>query len=702
MHFFSKIAILQQYFNLEINMRITVCNGGLTSFRSMNLGKIAEELRSEKMEKLIAHVRISKPFLGGRLSEPHRTRIPFWNFTGEHKMSGGERLFKGYTGLVLLEVNRLSSFQEAAALRNELSGYPQVMLAFIGCSGTTVKFLVRFVSKEGGLPSDRDEVKHFHAASCEQALRYFSMQLSRTPEIRTNDVRVLCRASYDPDCFFNEHAQPVVISNTVIAPALSVKPKEDVLLKGKSRVEVDSYLFSVAMQDAFARDLGDDLFAARSAYLVKLAENCFNSGIGEETAVRWTLFHTAFRNCEDEVRLVFKTSYKTEQRFGARPVISKEHKQVLNTIEFLDRRYCFRRNRMKGGVEYKVNSLSIEPYEFVTEEVLNTISIEGLKEGLDVWDRDVKRHVKSNDIPDYYPVDEFLNTLPSWDGKDYIRLLADTVQCKNKEEWRNHFYIWFLGMVATWQKDEKRYANSVLPLLVGSQGCGKSTWCKRILPPELNEYYTDSIDFSKKTDAALSLTRFALINIDEFDSVGRSYQSFLKHIVQKTKVSFRKPFQSVMNDERRYASFIATCNNFDVLSDPTGSRRFICVEIAGDINNDFEINYPQLYAQAVAALAEGERHWFTRDEEQQITENNKEFDQKQPEEELLLRYFAVPAENEPFEWLTLVDIYRYIQKQSGTKLGVKRMNYFGRFLRKYGFEHKRVAQGMLYKLMRVE
>lgn len=683
-------------------MKVSICNGRGSAFRSAGLGRITEELSSEKMERLIAPVRLLKPFLDGKLAEPHRSKIPYWNFSGVFKSVHEMSNPVSYTGIVLMEVTRLDSFQEAVAVKQELMGYPQVMMAFIGCSGVSVKFLVRFVPKEGDYPGSDDEVKRFHAAACDQAIRYFSMQLSRTPSVKNNHVFAFCRASYDPDCFFNPAAQPIMLSCTESGKRSPKLMTEDLLLKGKSRVEVESALFSAAMQEAFSNRGEDDLFRARSIYLVRLAENCFNSGIGEETAVQWVLYHTAFRDCTDEVRMVFKTTYKTESRFGARPVITKEQKQVFNTIEFLERRYCFRRNRMKGCVEYKINSLSIEPYEFVTEEVLNTISIEGHKEGLDVWDRDVKRHVKSNNVPDYYPIDEYLNTLPVWDGKDYIRLLADTVPCKNQEEWRYQFYIWFLGMVATWQKDEKRYANSVLPLLVGTQGCGKSTWCKRILPPELNEYYTDSIDFSKKTDAALSLTRFALINIDEFDSVGNSYQSFLKHIVQKTKVSIRKPFQSVMNDERRYASFIATCNNFDVLTDPTGSRRFLCVEIAGDINNDFEINYPQLYAQAVAALAQGERHWFTRDEEQKITENNKEFDQKQPEEELLLRYFAVPDENGPFEWLTLVDIYRHIQKQSGTKLGVKRMNYFGRFLRKYGFEQKRLSSGRIYKVRLVE
>lgn len=685
-------------------MKVSTCNGRGFAFRSTDLERIAEELSSEKMKRLIAPVRMLKPFLDGKLAEPHRSKIPYWNFSGICKSGDEMTDTVSYTGIVMMEVTRLNSFQEAVNIKQDLMGYPQVLMAFIGCSGTSVKFLIRFEPKEGTLSSaSKDEVNRFHGAACEQAIRYFSMQLNCSPAVKSNNIFAFCRASYDPDFYFNPEALPIGLSVTTSIKCVASKPvAEDSLLKGMSRVEMESALFSAAMQEAFARDLGDDLFAARSAYLVRLAENCFNSGIGEETAVQWTLYHTAFRNSEDEVRMIFKTAYKTETRFGARPVITKEQKQVFNTIEFLERRYCFRRNRMKGGVEYKINSLNIEPYEFVTEEVLNTISIEGHKEGLDVWDRDVKRHVKSNNVPDYYPIDEYLNTLPVWDGKDYIRLLADTVPCKNQEEWRYQFYIWFLGMVATWQKEEKRYANSVLPLLVGSQGCGKSTWCKRILPPELNEYYTDSIDFSKKTDASLSLTRFALINIDEFDSVGNSYQSFLKHMVQKTKVSIRKPFQSVMNDERRYASFIATCNNFDVLTDPTGSRRFICVEITGDINNYFEINYPQLYAQAVAALAQGERHWFTRDEEQKITENNKEFDQKQPEEELLLRYFAVPDENGPFEWLTLVDIYRHIQKQSGTKLGVKRMNYFGRFLRKYGFERKRLSAGRIYKVRLVE
>ena len=111
------------------------------------------------------------------------------------------------------------------------------------------------------------------------------------------------------------------------------------------------------------------------------------------------------------------------------------------------------------------------------------------------------------------------------------------------------------------------HANSSLPLLVGPQGCGKSTWCRNLLPPSLRMYYTDSIDFSNKRDAELMLTRFALINIDEFDSVSSAYQSFLKNVLQKPVVNARQPYKRSIQALHRYASFIATCNNYDLLTD---------------------------------------------------------------------------------------------------------------------------------------
>ena len=257
-------------------------------------------------------------------------------------------------------------------------------------------------------------------------------------------------------------------------------------------------------------------------------------------------------------------------------------------------------------------------------------------------------------------------------------------------------------MVAHWRRRDHLHANSSLPLLVGPQGCGKSTWCRNLLPPTLRMYYTDSIDFGNKRDAELLLTRFALINIDEFDSVSSGYQSFLKHVLQKPVVNARQPYKRSVQALHRYASFIATCNNYDLLTDPTGSRRFICIDITGTIDNTASINYEQLYAQASAALAAGERYWFTSEEEFSTTKNNEAFQQLPVEEQLFLQYFRAPYPEEVCESLSAIEILQYLQAKSGVKLGNKRLTYFGRLLQKNKKPSRRTMKGTCYSVVKNE
>lgn len=146
---------------------------------------------------------------------------------------------------------------------------------------------------------------------------------------------------------------------------------------------------------------------------------------------------------------------------------------------------------------------------------------------------------------------------------------------------------------------------------------------------------------SRKKDVELSLNRFALINIDEFDQVSATQQGFLKHILQKPVVNARRPYGTSVVEMRRYASFIATSNHKDLLTDPSGSRRFICIEVKGVIDTSRPIDYDQLYAQAMHELAHGERYWFNDADEYVMTEANREFQQYSPEEQFLFRYFRM-------------------------------------------------------------
>lgn len=118
-------------------------------------------------------------------------------------------------------------------------------------------------------------------------------------------------------------------------------------------------------------------------------------------------------------------------------------------------------------------------------------------------------------------------------------------------------------------------------------------------------------------------------------------QGFLKHILQKPVLNVKKPHGSAVLEMRRYASFIATSNQKDLLTDPSGSRRFICIEVTGVIDTNRPIDYEQLYAQAMYELEHGERYWFDQEEEKIMVENNREFEQVPPEEQLFFRY-SVP------------------------------------------------------------
>jgi len=329
--------------------------------------------------------------------------------------------------------------------------------------------------------------------------------------------------------------------------------------------------------------------------------------------------------------------------------------------------------------------------------VYNSIALNAQLEGLQLWDRDVRRYINSDRVKNFSPIDDFLQNLPHWDGHDYIRELAGRVKCDNPH-WQDLFYRWFLGMVAYWQERDTKHANSTSPLLVGPQGIDKSTFCTEILPPELHLYYTDDLDFSEKRHAMLYLNRFALINLDEFDQISVRHQGFLKHLLQKPSVNVRRPNSAYIEKVRRYASFIATSNHEDLLNDPSGSRRFICVHVS-EIDNSQPIDYRQLYAQAVAALDSGERYWFTREEGVLQTESNREFQQQPLQEQLYYQYFRGADDESEGEWMLAVEIFQFLQKKSGIKLPSGKMNLFGRFLSKLGILTHRTKNGVYYKVV---
>lgn len=632
----------------------------------------------------------------------------------EFRRTEGGKQMKAYNGIIELTVGPLSGNSEIALVKQCAWLQPQTFSTFTGSSKRTVKIWVRFTRPDKSLPTTREEAEIFHAHAYRLAVKCYQPQLPYDIIPKEPSLEQYSRLSYDPELMYRPDSVPFLLSQPGSMPEEmtyreAVRTEKSPLTRavpGYDTADAAHLLFQAALRktreeitaakDEGALPIEDDV----QAVITQLAVNCFHSGIPQEETVKRTIYHSYLRRQEMLIRQIIKNVYDESQGFGKKNFLGKEQYLALQTEEFMKRRYEFRYNTQMGEVEYRERNSFRFYFSPIDKRVLNSIALDAQGEGIPLWDRDISRYIYSNRVPVFNPLEDFLYHLPIWDGKDRIRGLAQTVPCNNRH-WVDLFHRWFLNMVVHWRGTDKKYANNVSPLLVGEQGSRKSTFCRSIVPPALRAYYTDSIDFSRKRDAELSLNRFALINIDEFDQISATQQGFLKHILQKPIVNMRKPHASAMLEMRRYASFIATSNQKDLLTDPTGSRRFICIEVTGTIDTNKAIDYDQLYAQAMHELDRGERYWFDQTEERIMTENNREFEQVSLEEQLFFRYFRPVAEEENGEWLSPAEILEDIKRSSAIPLSNKRVSVFGRILRKHEIPSKRVRTGTIYHVERL-
>lgn len=263
---------------------------------------------------------------------------------------------------------------------------------------------------------------------------------------------------------------------------------------------------------------------------------------------------------------------------------------------------------------------------------LNSICMEARRTGIDCRDRDVNRFVYSKEVKEYHPFRQYMEWLPEWDGKDRVSDLARRVS--SEPLWVEGFHRWMLALASQWMGSNRMHANSLAPILVSErQGCQKSTFCKSLMPSSLVRYYTDSVDLSASTQMEQKLGLFGLINLDEFDRLPDRKMALLKNWMQMAGMNVRKAHAKHFHPLPRLASFIGTTNQKNLLSAPTGSRRFLCVEVQSKINCE-GIEHDQIYAQLKNELQKGERHWFTSAEEEAIMRSNEAFYKRPIEEDV--------------------------------------------------------------------
>ena len=384
-----------------------------------------------------------------------------------------------------------------------------------------------------------------------------------------------------------------------------------------------------------------------------------------------------------------------KSKVGVQPTTADN---IMNMMVFLRDRYDFRYNVLMKYTEYKTKG-SWHDFAPVDPRVQKRMTLDVQLADIRVSIKDVRNFLESDYIANYDPIDEYLFQCEGkWDGKDHIRALARTVPTANPH-WADWFYIWYLGMVDQWRGINHRlYGNSVAPLLISKQGFNKSTFCRRLIPQELQWGYTDNLVLSEKRQVYQAMAQTLLINLDEFNQISpQVQQGFLKNLIQLPNVKMKRPYGGHVEEFPRLASFIATSNMDDILTDPSGNRRFIGVELTGPIDVSVTPNYVQLFAQAMAAIRAGEKTYFDSVETALLMQSNRQFEVVPPIEQYFQMCFDLVEDESLGKYMSAAEIFDYLKKRIGSSLKIDSLMSFGRKLANIdGIKVKRFATGKRY------
>lgn len=366
---------------------------------------------------------------------------------------------------------------------------------------------------------------------------------------------------------------------------------------------------------------------------------------------------------------------------------------------FLRANYDFRYNRLTEETEFRPLSGTNKEFRPIGKRELNTLCMEAHAEGISCWDKDVSRYIYSTQIGEYHPFRLYMDELPPWDGIDRLTPLARRVSALPL--WIKGFHTWMLGLAAQWTGKTGVHANSVAPILISAeQGRMKSTFCKSLMPRVLQRYYMDNLKLTSEGQAERLLSEMGLINLDEFDKYAEKKMPLLKNLMQMSSLHVCKAYQRNFRDLPRIASFIGTSNRFDLMSDPTGSRRFFCVEVEKPIDCE-GIEHEQIFAQLKAELADEYPYWFSKEAEREIQQNNAPFYRTSSAEDVFFSCFRMDASaEEKYVQLSAADIYKELKKRNAAALRGFNPNHLAQVLIKLGVERKHTEYGNVYLVVR--
>ena len=616
----------------------------LVSTKTME--KLMERFARDDSKLTITHFREYVPYLSNNY-EGYKD-LPKWMHiypAAEFAKDKNNNLkMKACNGILLLKFGNITDVDGVEGVKRSVAILPSTLAAITGADGKTVIVLIKFQGENDSLPTSEADAEHLYRIAYQQ-----------------------------------------------IFPVYQAIVKASILVDGpKPSIEAGSTLSQEpSIHNSFMMTLDAEPYFNSKAVAMKIDSHARSQNLTPSTGNNQQMIADSGTAEEDSNE---KNNNKKEDKNSVRS-------NIVSMMQLLESRYDFRYNTVMKYVEYLSKDKGWYGYRPVEPRVQKRMTLEVQLADIRVSIKDVRNFLESDYIKNYNPIDEYLfQCYDKWDGKDHIRALARTVPTANPH-WADWFYTWFLGMVDQWRGySHRQYGNSVAPLLISKQGYNKSTFCRRLLPPELQWGYSDNLILSEKRQVYQAMAQFMVINLDEFNQISpQVQQGFLKNLIQLPTLKYKPPYGSHVMEFPRLASFIATSNMKDILSDPSGNRRFIGVELTGPIDVSVRPNYQQLFAQALSALNNGEKSYFDAQQVKLIMKSNSQFEIIQPIDQYFLLYFELVEDEKEGEYLTAAEIFDYLKKQIGSSLKVNSLMGFGRKLANMSeLKHKRFADGMKY------
>ena len=398
----------------------------------LGLQTLADMIRQSPEEKRVYKLRLEYQFYKPQrmadgqivLDGVHTVNLPRVCFASEMENRNHQRIRKGYTGLVLLEVNNLTNHDEAVAIRQGATMMPQTLLAFIGASGRSVKIVCRGELFGGGLPVEEEDIKRFHLNLYEKARMVYNAQLGVTIDKLEPHLERTCYLGSDPDLYYDPMAQPFYTDSSDLEQALKpIQPKDsmpDDIVPGRNRYAAQCMVYEYNLSKAYddvTAIYPDDTEERDTLIVTRTAEYCRETGLDMAFARRQTLMSFRYGKYPDVVTKIYENAYRPEhekkyyqRKNMVRPTknIPAETLLMMKIDIFLTSNYDLRKNVMRGVAEYRVRTGHGFGFRDLTTEARNSITINALSQGIKCWDKDIMRYVNSNDIPLYYPMDDFL------------------------------------------------------------------------------------------------------------------------------------------------------------------------------------------------------------------------------------------------------------------------------------------------------